>query len=211
MRWLTPFLIAASPLLALVDGSNTEVSAESRLRDYLASSVYPPDLRVLQESDPDLEQVPTIPGNAEACANILRFTGEEAKSGSLIVRFEVLVAVPGAYSFRTYLSENKGKPRLQVITTHELSAGRHQLLFNFYGKALRDFARSGLYRLAGILGEKLPDAQGRQGRLRFFAANYQTRKYDIHTFTDRVWDAPEKRAKVKELENEARSERRRKK
>lgn len=207
MKWLPHLLFSASPLLALVDGSSSEVSAERRLRDYLAASVYPPDLRVLSPGDPVLDQVPAIPGNAEACASILRFTSDEAKGGSLVVRFEVLIVVPGTYSFRTYLSESDGKPRLQVITTRELSAGRHHLSFIFYGKALRDTARSGRYSLPGILGEKIPDAQGRQGRLAFFAKNYETRKYDMRVFTDRIWDAPEKKARIREIESEIRSER----
>lgn len=191
-----------------VDGSGTEVSAERRLRDFLAASIYPPENRVLDAGEAPLAEVPTVPGDAQGSAVISGFRGEQLNNGSLSVFFSVKVAVPGTYSFRTYLIDAQGVPRLQSLITQSLPAGERRLSFVFYGKAIRDKTSGGRFRLQGILGEKLPGTDGQQGRLAYFSSPYETRSYALREFTDKAWDSPDKRARVKSLKEEIQQERR---
>ena len=187
---------------ALVDGSNSEVSAEQRLRDYLRESKYPPENVSLSGDEPPLDKVPLVAGDATDTAEILAFAGERLSAGSLFVAFRVRVAKPGLFSFRTFLLSETGSPLFQAMVTRDLKAGEHTLEFLFYGKAVRDRGQSGRFILPGITGEKLPDAAERSGRLRFFAKPFSTAAYQLKDFTDRNWDSEEKRAKIRELQKE---------
>lgn len=191
-----------------IDGSHTEVSAERRLKDYLAATILPPENRLLDGSDSALGQVPTVPGDASAAAEIIGFAGENLLHGSLQISFRVRVREAGGYSFRTYLSDDAQKPFLQSLVTRNLTAGEHKLSFRFYGKAIRISGVKGNYRLTGIVGEKLPAEKGSSGKLALCSQSYRTRSYAITDFTDKDWDSPEKRRKIRELKDEIAKERR---
>jgi hypothetical protein len=197
------------PGSAQIDGSNTEVSAAQRLKDYLQSAEFPPNLQVLRPGDAALAVVPTIPGDARHAAEIVRFLGEQVRAGSLEVTALVLVHVPGEYSFRTDLRDTEGNA-LRVMVNARLKQGEQKIKFVFFGRAIRRHLRAGVFSLPGIVGEKLPDDGGIAGRLAYFAQEFHTQPHHATQFSDKVWDAPEKRARMRELERELAEERRQK-
>lgn len=194
---------------AQVDGSETGVSAERLLSDYLNATIYPPENRVLSADEPPLDQLPRIPGDAAHDGRILRFGRDQLQNGSLLVGFSVKINTPGDYSFRTYLYTRDNRPCLATMTTKKLAAGEHDLNFYFYGKALRDKCGSGNFRLPGILGEKLPEIRGSSGALSFFGQGFSTRAYQTQQFTDQQWNSAEKAAKIRELRKQAAQEKQR--
>jgi hypothetical protein len=197
------------PGSAQIDGSNTEVSAAQRLKDYLQSAEFPPNLQVLRPGDAALAVVPTIPGDARHAAEIVRFLGEQVRAGSLEVTALVRVHVPGEYSFRTDLRDTEGNA-LRVMVNARLKQGEQKIKFVFLGRAIRRHLRAGVFSLPGIVGEKLPDDGGIAGRLAYFAQEFHTQPHHATQFSDKVWDAPEKRARMRELERELAEERRQK-
>jgi hypothetical protein len=197
------------PGSAQIDGSNTEVSAAQRLKDYLQSAEFPPNLQVLRPGDAALAVVPTIPGDARHAAEIVRFLGEQVRAGSLEVTALVRVHVPGEYSFRTDLRDTEGNA-LRVMVNARLKQGEQKIKFVFFGRAIRRHLRAGVFSLPGIVGEKLPDDGGIAGRLAYFAQEFHTQPHHATQFSDKVWDAPEKRARMRELERELVEERRQK-
>ncbi len=203
--WLCA-LLASMPLhnavFALVDGSNTEVPAAVQLRDYLIHSKYPEENRLLGANDEALDQIPLIPGDASPSAEILGFSDDRLSKGSLLVSFLVSVQQAGTFSFRTYLMSDTGKPLVHTILTRELKPGKHTLTFLFYGKAVRDARHSGHFTFSGLVGEKLPDATAGSGRLNFFRKPYRTKQYRHSDFTSQDWDSPQKRARIRELQQQ---------
>lgn len=193
-------------LNSLVDGSNTEVSAEQRLRDYLSHSKYPEENRLLASEEQELEKIPLITGEAMDSATIVGFSGEKLEKNSLIVSFKVKIHHAGSFSFRTYLQSETGRPLIQAMLTRELGRGEQTLHFFFYGKAIRDAGNTGRFVLPGIVGEKLPDAAGHMGRLRYLPSAYRTKLYRSADFTEQDWDSKEKRAKILELKKQIKSE-----
>lgn len=202
---LSPSLMGS--MSAQVDGSHTEVSAERRLADYLKQSEIPPDNRPLQADDLPLDQLPRIPGNASATATIIGFSSERMHQGSLEIAFRVQVKAGGSYSFRTQLFA-RDQCGIEAMVNKKLKPGQHELRFRFFGRALRRCA-SGKYTLPGILGEKLPDDGGTMGALAYYNKPYTTRSYRREDFSDAVYDSPEKRKKIRELEREVRQEKNR--
>jgi hypothetical protein len=198
----------SSGLSAQVDGSNTEVSAAVLLRDYLIQSRYPEENRLLNAEDEALEKITLIPGDASHSADILGFSGDKLSSGSLLVAFTVNVRQPGTFSFRTYLQSDKGNPLVHTIVTRVLQPGKHHLTFLFYGKAIRDTGHSSHFTFSGIAGEKVPDATSGSGRLKMYQMPYQTQQYRLSDFTAKDWDSPQKRARIRELQQQIKSEKR---
>lgn len=201
------FCLLPANLPAQVDGSNTEVSAAVRLKDYLQAAEFPPNLQVLRPGDATLAAVPTIPGDARQAAQIVRFLGEQVRSGSLEVIALVRVQVAGEYSFRTDLRDTDGNA-LRATVNVKLSKGEQKVRFVFFGRAIRRNLRAGVFSLPGIVGEKLPDDGGSAGRLDYYANEYRTQPHHVTQFSDKVWDAPEKRARIRALEREIAEERR---
>lgn len=193
---------------AQVNGSNTEVSAAVRLKDYLQVAELPPNLQVVRPGDAALPDLPTIPGDARQAARVLRFAGAHLRAGSLEVTARVQVDSAGVYSFRTDLHDQQANA-LRAIVHAKLSAGEHSIRFVFFGRAIRRNLRPGRFALPGILGEKLPDDGGAAGRLEYHAQIFRTPPYRAAQFSDKPWDSPEKRAWVRELEREVAAERRR--
>jgi hypothetical protein len=195
------------PGSAQIDGSNTEVSAAQRLKDYLQAAEFPPNLQVLRAGDTALSQLPTIPGDARHAAEIVRFLGEQVRAGSLEVTALVRVHVAGEYSFRTDLRDTEGNA-LRVMVNAKLNKGEQKVRFVFFGRAIRRHLRAGVFSLPGIVGEKLPDDGGSAGRLEYYANEYRTQPHHATQFSDKVWDAPEKKARIRALEREIAEERR---
>ena len=206
-----------------IDGSNTEVDAASRLRDYLADSRYPTDSRPARsDTQTDLSRWPGLPAAKSDGARIEGYAGETLEKGSLYIDVAVQVREAGRYSFFSILQQ-ADRPLVVATVTRDLPAGPARVRFEFYGLILREAAAADLqtarsYQLAGVGGERIPnDAELEQlmrgereespaGRLELFRKAYETRKYRPAEFTDRVWDAPEKRARIAELEAEVRAE-----
>ncbi|GAB4436991.1 MAG: hypothetical protein OHK0011_20050 [Turneriella sp.] len=199
--------LLSTGLAAQVDGANTEVSAAVRLKDYLQAAEFPPNLQVLRPGDAALPDVPTIPGDARQAAQIVRFLGEQVRAGSLEVFALVRVEITGEYSFRTDLRDAEGNA-LRVTVNAKLNKGEQKIKFVFFGRAIRRNLRAGVFSLPGIVGEKLPDDGGLAGRLEYYATEYRTQPHHATQFSDRVWDAPEKRARIRALEREIAEERR---
>lgn len=192
---------------ALVDGSNTEVSAATRLKDYLQSTEFPPNLQVLQPGDLELPAIPTIPGDARHAAQIVRFVSEQVRAGSLEVVALVRVQLAGEYSFRTDLRDTDGNA-LRTTVNVNLRQGEQKIRFVFFGRAIRRNLRAGVFSLPGIVGEKLPDDGGSAGRLEYYANEYRTQPHHAAQFSDKVWDAPQKRERIRALKREIAEERR---
>lgn len=197
------FVFCAKPEMT-VDGSNTEVSATQRLKDYLQQSKYPENNWLIKPDDFSLENTPTLPGDASAAAKIEAILTDKISRGSLVVSFKVAIKQPGSYSFRTYLQSDGAKNLVHAMATRKLAPGSHTVEFLFYGKAIRDCGYFGRYTVPGIVGEKLPDddASAASGKLHFLKAVYITKSYAREKFTDRDWDSKEKRAKIKALQAE---------
>ena len=201
------FCLLPANLPAQVDGSNTEVSAAVRLKDYLQAAELPPNLQVLRPGDAALAAVPTIPGDARQAAQVIRFLGEQVRAGSLEVVALVRVEVAGEYSFRTELKDMQGNT-LRVMLNAKLAPGDQKIKFVFFGRAIRRHLRAGIFSLPGIVGEKLPDDGGAPGRLQYYAGEYRTQPHHAAQFSDKAWDSPEKRARIRALEREIAEERR---
>lgn len=201
----TLVLIAAvtcAPLFAVIDGSHSEVSAETRLRDYLTASQYPPANQVLHPGYTALENIPLIPGDQSSAGKILGITREQVRGGSLLIFFKVRIDRAGSYSFRTLLLHHSQQGGAQAMTNALLKPGEHELAFSFYGKIIRDTLGKGPYLIPGILAEKLPDDGGEAGALGKFLKRHETRDYNLRQFTDKVWYSAEKRSRIRELQRE---------
>ncbi len=196
-------------ILPQVDGSNTEVSAQVRLKDYLAASEFPPGIQVVRPGDAALADLPTIPGDARQAAQVVRFLGEQVRAGSLEVVALLRVELPGEYSFRTDLKDMDGNA-LRVMVNTKLNKGEQKVKFVFFGRAIRRNLRAGIFTLPGIVGEKLPDDGGLSGRLEYYPGEFRTQPHHIAQFSDKVWDSPQKRARIRALEREIAEERRKK-
>jgi len=205
--WGLSIFAMALKLSAQVDGSNTEVSAAIRLKDYLRTAELPPNLQVLNPGDTPLAALPTIPGDAKESAEIVRVVGENMRAGSLQIVALVRIHQPGSYSFRTDLIDSQGKG-LRTMVVKKLGKGARKIEFNFYGRAIRRHLSAGVFTVPGILGEKLPDDGGTAGKLTYYGVSYPTRPHHLSEFSDRVWDSPEKRAYIRALEREIAEERR---
>ena len=190
-----------------VDGSNTEVSAEVRLKDYLQAAEFPPGIQVVRPGDAALADVPTIHGDARQAAQIVRFLGEQVRAGSLEVVALVRVNVAGDYSFRTDLKDMQGNA-LRVIVNARLNVGEQKIKFVFFGRAIRRNLHAGVFSLPGIVGEKLPDDGGAAGRLQYYAGEFRTQPHHSAQFSDKAWDSPAKRKRIRALEREIADERR---
>lgn len=201
------YLSMPTTVVPQVDGSNTEVSAEIRLKDYLQAAEFPPEIQVVRPGDAALADLPTIPGDARSAAQILRFLGEQVRAGSLEVSALVQVKVAGEYSFRTDLMDMQGNT-LRVMVNAKLQKGEQKIKFVFFGRAIRRHLHAGVFSLPGIVGEKLPDDTGAAGRLQYFAEEFRTQPHHAAQFSDKVWDAPAKRARIRALKREIADERR---
>ncbi len=201
-----------SKVRAQVDGSGTEISASTRMQDYLQRSQYPETNRLLHAGDTSLFETPLLPGDARTSASILAFSGEKLQGQSLQIFFRVRVQQAGLYSFRTHLISDQYKPLLEVLLHQKLTPGEHTLYFFIYGKAIRDSGSAGPFDLPGIVGEKLPPdgvaENNQQGALLPLTKKYRTQKYRLSDFTSKAWDSPEKRATIRRLRLEIRDEQR---
>ncbi|HNA79872.1 MAG TPA: hypothetical protein PKY99_10485, partial [Turneriella sp.] len=182
-------------------------SAAVRLKDYLQVAEFPPGIQVVRPGDAALADVPTIPGDARQAAQVIRFLGEQVRAGSLEVVALVRVEVAGEYSFRTELKDMQGNT-LRVMLNAKLAPGDQKIKFVFFGRAIRRHLRAGIFSLPGIVGEKLPDDGGAPGRLQYYAGEYRTQPHHAAQFSDKAWDSPEKRARIRALEREIAEERR---
>ena len=210
-----------------IDGANTEVSAAQRLADYRELSRYPDHSRPAHAEVPArLADWPGLPERTLDDAKILDYAGEESlRAGSLFVKFRVAVSEAGRYSFTSVLYPEQGTAPLLVSTlTRDLPAGQHTLEFEYFGLILReslqaaDAAAPQSFQIRGILGERLPTdaeleelvsgarAESPEGRLVIFEKKHTTRSYRAEQFRADEWDAPEKRARIAELEAEVRAE-----
>ena len=207
-----------------IDGSDTEVSAAQRLEDYLSDSRYPVNSRPAREDTPArLNAWPGLPAASSDGARILDYAGEELKDGSLYLDVEVEVIEAGRYSFFTILRNAGGGPPLVVsMLTRDLPAGASRVRFEFYGLILREAAGESVaplqYEVPGVGGERIPNdreleelvagqrSESPGGRLALLEKKYTTSAYRPQGFTQKIWDAPEKRARIAELEAEVRAE-----
>lgn len=207
-----------------IDGANTEVSAEQRLKDYLVDSRYPVNSRPARDDTPtDLRKWPGLPEAKSDGAAIESYAGEKLIGGSLYVDVRVTVSEAGRYSFFTVLrKQGETQPLVVSTVTRDLAAGPALVRFEFYGLILREAAGAGgvaqVYEIPAVGGERIPNDQelqelieGRReaspaGRLEPLLKSHATAAYAPDQFTDRVWDAPEKRDRIAELEAEVRLE-----
>jgi hypothetical protein len=207
-----------------IDGANTEVSAAQRLADYKHDSRYPVNSRPARDDTPsDVRDWPGLPEAKSAGAVIEGYADEKLHAGSLYLDVKVAVREAGRYSFFAVLREAENDQALAVSTvTRDMAAGPTRVTFEFYGLILREAAGESAaarsYRIAGVGGERIPDDQELQeliagerqvspeGRLAPLLKSYTTATYDPGRFTDKIWDAPEKRKRIAELEAEVRAE-----
>ncbi len=207
-----------------IDGSDTEVSAAQRLEDYLSDSRYPVNSRPAREDTPTrLSEWPGLPPAKNDGARILDYAGEELKDGSLYLDVQVEVSEAGRYSFFTILrNAGGGRPLAVSMLTRDLPAGASRVRFEFYGLILREAAREDAapsqYEVPGVGGERIPNdreleelvagqrSEPPAGRLALFEKVHTTSAYRPQDFTREIWDAPEKRARIAELEAEVRAE-----
>lgn len=208
-----------------IDGENTEVSAARRLEDYLADSRYPVNSRPAGEDTPtDLTKWPGLPPTKSDSAQIRAYAGEQLRDGSLFVDIAVDVREAGRYSFFTVLRESTTGRALAISTvTRDLVVGETRVSFEFYGLVLRETAAAPAdaaekFVIPAVGGERIPNdfeleelMMGKRetspaGRLAFLQEMHTTAAYKSGQFTNRVWDGPEKRARIAELEAEVLAE-----
>lgn len=207
------------PMGPQVDMGDVRVSAARRLKDYRELSRYPDQSRPANAETPELGDWPGMNKQRVSSARIVGWDGDALRDGSLYVYAKVDVKEAGRYSFTTVLEEAAGGRKIAVSTpTLDLPAGPARVPLQFYGLILREAGTGGPFRLPGLLGERLlSDEDVRrltagelksnpEGVLAPLETGYTTAAYANADFTDREWDSPEKRRRIKELEAEVRAE-----
>ncbi len=135
----------------------------------------------------------------------------------MFARVDALEA--GRYSFTTVLHDaTTGQALATGTLTRDLPAGRTRIPLEFYGLILSEKKATGPFLVKGLLGERLLNdteikdlTEGKlpvspEGVLEPLGVEYRTRAYLLEQFTDREFDSPEKRQRIRDLEAEVRQE-----
>jgi hypothetical protein len=162
-----------------------------------------------------------------------RFSGvftDRADDGSLKVKAVLNVFKKGRYHLEANLKDKKnGDYIAYAIFDGNLNAGSQEIEFIFFGKILRDKGLDGPYIVTDFRGHRVnlpidPDwfSEGAAGLKKIQAAKttepdkelvypyrdgYETRFYEVETFSRAVWNSPEKMERLKQLEELAAQER----
>lgn len=155
-----------------------------------------------------------------------RFTGnftEQVDEGSLVVKAVLNVFTKGKYHLEANIKDKRNGEYIAYATFDgTLNSGTQEVKFIFFGKILRDKGLDGPYIATDFRGHRVnlpidPDwfSQGAEGLKKIQAARttepdrelvfpfkegYETRKYEVETFSKNAWSAQEKTDRIKQLE-----------
>lgn len=197
-----------------VNSSTEETAVDPRIRlsDYLKHSEYPETSRPANSDSRDLAEMRPARGKSES-ARIENWGKPFLKDGSLQIPFTVDVKETGRYAFSTVV-DRPGRGKFAVLSCDaELLPGRRTLFFVLFGKIIRDADYAAPLLIPGIAGERIATQadvdqalqNGKappEGRLVLFESKLEIAGYSVSDFSPAVWDSPEKRARIRELEEE---------
>ncbi|MBE7437313.1 MAG: hypothetical protein HS115_02570 [Spirochaetales bacterium] len=197
-----------------IQHEDTAVDPRTRLAHYLEYSEYPPHSQPANALTGDLGDLLPSRYDASDSGRITGWDGEALRAGSLRIGYRVAIASGGRYTFETLVYADS-KKLIHPSMTVDLSVGEHRLEFELAGRLLRKSSSGSPFELPGIVAERVPSdseleamASGRQaspeGRLTPYRKEYRTGSYKSESFSDAIWDSPEKRRKIAGLEAEIR-------